>query len=414
MIASYFRNFIGKKINHEQHNLLSDRANEIKKYKSRKKYFLLASILFFLFSIILGYNLNILYLFGIIGSFIFLYLSSFYREKWLKKKSIFEWNKTKKSKPKTNFEDLKEYFDFNIQDKSRIIDDETFNDLNMEEFFHKINHTYTNAGESILYYILRTPLFSEETLLKRTELISQITNNQNFREKLIYILQNNEKEHYNSLEDLIFNENLPKPSKLSYLFSFMSALGFLSIFSTFIFNQNSIPFIITIFIINGIILLLQKRKFETKIPSIVELRKLVTSSFKIASLENKSNNIELSELNNPLKSFLRKTYTIIPNVKSMLNIFYDYYNILFLVEVRAFYSTIDDINKNITNLREIYYQIGYLDACQAIAHYKIQYQKNICTPKFIKDKVALQTLDIHHPLLEHPIGNDFIIDKRIF
>lgn len=38
------------------------------------------------------------------------------------------------------------------------IDDITWNDLNMDEVFQRMNYTYSAAGEEYLYYLLRTPM----------------------------------------------------------------------------------------------------------------------------------------------------------------------------------------------------------------------------------------------------------------
>ena len=51
------------------------------------------------------------------------------------------------------------------------LDQITWNDLNLEEIYKRVNYTYSSAGEEYLYYTLRTPEFSEEPLIHREELI---------------------------------------------------------------------------------------------------------------------------------------------------------------------------------------------------------------------------------------------------
>lgn len=51
------------------------------------------------------------------------------------------------------------------------IDDITWNDLNMDEIFKKMNFTYSAAGEEYLYYMLRCPCMDERELGRREEII---------------------------------------------------------------------------------------------------------------------------------------------------------------------------------------------------------------------------------------------------
>ena len=52
------------------------------------------------------------------------------------------------------------------------IDDITWNDLNMDEIFKRMNYTYSAAGEEYLYYLLRKPCMDKRELERREELIS--------------------------------------------------------------------------------------------------------------------------------------------------------------------------------------------------------------------------------------------------
>ena len=47
------------------------------------------------------------------------------------------------------------------------IDDITWNDLNLDEIYKKLNYTYSSAGEEYLYYLLRSPQLSGEVLKER-------------------------------------------------------------------------------------------------------------------------------------------------------------------------------------------------------------------------------------------------------
>ena len=60
---------------------------------------------------------------------------------------------------------------FRNHPKDGQLDDITWNDLNMDEIFKRMNYTFSSAGEEYLYYTLRTPRMSEEELLHREEAV---------------------------------------------------------------------------------------------------------------------------------------------------------------------------------------------------------------------------------------------------
>ena len=69
----------------------------------------------------------------------------------------------------------------NKRKKKSDIDDITWNDLEMDQIFMLLNHTRTSAGEEYLYHLLRSPLYQEEELDKREQLIEEITKQEDKR-----------------------------------------------------------------------------------------------------------------------------------------------------------------------------------------------------------------------------------------
>ncbi|MDO7205257.1 hypothetical protein Q5M85_15075 [Paraclostridium bifermentans] len=60
---------------------------------------------------------------------------------------------------------------FRNKNEKNIIDDITWNDLNMDDIFKKINNTQSTAGQEVLYDMLRTPVYSQAVLTKRDKVI---------------------------------------------------------------------------------------------------------------------------------------------------------------------------------------------------------------------------------------------------
>ena len=76
-------------------------------------------------------------------------------------------------------------FELNKQnsiDNSYRIDDDTWDDLDLDELFTLINRTTSPTGAQYLFYLLKHPVFEKRTLDNREELINSFSNNQKLRE----------------------------------------------------------------------------------------------------------------------------------------------------------------------------------------------------------------------------------------
>ncbi len=70
------------------------------------------------------------------------------------------------------------------EDSTFVIDDITWNDLNMDQVFRKINRTYSSAGEEFLYDMMRRPLFSRKETDRRERLICHFQQETEQREQI--------------------------------------------------------------------------------------------------------------------------------------------------------------------------------------------------------------------------------------
>jgi len=70
-----------------------------------------------------------------------------------------------------NFKSIRRLFD--IRPKTEyFIDEQSFNDLDLNTVYGKIDRTYSSAGESALYSMIRNIITDKETLNKRSNLIN--------------------------------------------------------------------------------------------------------------------------------------------------------------------------------------------------------------------------------------------------
>lgn len=92
-----------------------------------------------------------------------------------------------------NEEDMKSvsaYFE-NVQNNSigkKYIDNITWNDLDLDKVYNKINNTLSTVGEEYLYNLLRCPVFQESEFNERKRLINSFQKDNNNRRKVQILL----------------------------------------------------------------------------------------------------------------------------------------------------------------------------------------------------------------------------------
>lgn len=113
----------------------------------------------------------------IFGVIVLIMLKGFLDERKKKKKFIL-WLKNhygelpkREEYREEEFRKIARYYKAHEKDGFHI-DDITWNDLNMNEIFKRMNYTYSAAGEEYLYYLLRTPMQEEASAGKLEEQIN--------------------------------------------------------------------------------------------------------------------------------------------------------------------------------------------------------------------------------------------------
>jgi DNA mismatch repair ATPase MutS len=155
---------------------------------------------------------------------------------------------------------------------------------------------------------------------------------------------------------------------------------------------------------NAVIHYRTKRKFSEDLPSIRYLGRMVRCASRLSHLQS----APLEAYRARLESALVKVSRIAPETALLSlgenNALYEYLNILFLIEVRAFHSYLKLMEKHEIQLREIFDIIGFLDAMEAAASYKAGLNESV-KPELSESAPFLNIDSAAHPLLEKPVPN---------
>ena len=284
-----------------------------------------------------------------------------------------------------------------------LVDDRTWTDLDMDLIYGRLNRTLTIPGEQTLYALLRTPVFSREPLEERSGVINHFIKDQEKRERVQRVLSKLGKSGGKFVVDLMWDER-PAPNKLAFLYPWL--LLFIPIFLIlgWLGHIEGWAGLVALSVGNAVIHYRTKRKFAEDLPSIRYLGRMVKCAHRLSGIQDSSLEPHLAQL----RFALDKVNSIVPKTALLSlgedNALYEYLNILFLMEVRAFHSYLKQMEKHEKQLRDIFETLGFLDAMAAAASYRAGLMESV-EPELADSTPFLDIERAAHPLLEKPVPN---------
>ncbi|WP_224038121.1 MutS-related protein [Clostridium gelidum] len=309
--------------------------------------------------------------------------------------------------------DRKRYFDnirvlFDLSKKNKYtIDNQTWDDLIMNDIFTEIDRTYSSAGEAVLYTILRNPMMDEDKINKRGNLINLFKKDLNLTIKLRCIFFKLGFDNKNRLIETI-NGLLSVNKTKFYIYSFLGILPIILILSAILFRQAYFMAIL-LFYVSVIVEVHNKETANIKALGLIYLRDLITGAKNLTKIKNdelKPYIEEIKVLLNQLKDIDKATFLL-----KVLNSFgglLEMFAIPFLIEESTYYRISGKLIEKKDIILRLYYLVGELDALSSISIYEECNKENCSSPKFVAE-TSLKIRDGIHPLLKNPIENSIEI-----
>lgn len=386
----------------------------MKKIRSLKTIAILSVIwamLIAYFSIIFGMRYGAKYYGGLLITLVLMILAVILNMKRIELRNLYNvrenWGKS--IKKKRNFKHIAELF--NRDPEGFSLDEQTWEDLNMEDIYSLLDRTYTTPGEQALYSILRKPLLDNEGLDRRKKIIKYFEENEEVREKIQLELLKLGRENKSGIVPLIW-EKVEANRYLGILVLVLSVLPIVPICLVPIYDFSILKYLILLFIVNMFI----HYKLKTKIGNIVTSGRYLGSIIKTAQKISEMNDEGIQNYFSTLKLSLEdcaKISKLTSNIGYIegIDMFFDYVRIQFLSEERNFFAAAHEIDAYREQLKTIYYSIGELDAMIAAASYRKE-AVNYAVPEFLTNTKKLVIEDIKHPLINEAVPNSISIDKK--
>lgn len=302
-----------------------------------------------------------------------------------------------------------------------VVDDITWNDLDMDTLFRTMNTTCSSAGEEYLYHMLRTPKKTREEVEEFNDLVGIVDQNEDQRLKL--------QERFGSIGHTV------KLSLSSYISSFQELeeqsiaidifCNFLlvaAIASFFILPKFGILFLIGVFTFNIIKYYSEKAAFDSYFVCIGYLVRLTKNADALSKLQDMDPKIRpylehMGVHSKPLAKIVSKASLIGSGDKggggNILEAILDYIRLITHIDLIQFKSLISLVKGRAEDIEALLADVGYLESVVAVASYR-NALPFYAVPEFPDESVpAIRMMDGFHPLLASPVANNIEVERSV-
>ncbi len=294
------------------------------------------------------------------------------------------------------------------------MDDQTWNDLDMNEVYAKLDRTLTNPGECVLYRMLRTPLRSEAELRRRSQVIRLFQSDHVLREKTQLELQRLGRWDTNVITSLVWGET-PCVTPRRHLYSLLALVALLAaVGAPLLWGSRGIAVIVVVYLTNLLATYGVRARLALEIAAMRYQGSMILAARRIARLECPAlahYRERLQAAGFATRAIARKTFLLLPEAyfsSDLALLIYAHLDIYFLRNVRIFQAVMEAMHRHRDELQSLYSLLGELDALQSIASYR-QGVSAYVEPTFTDQGMRLCLEDARHPLLQDPVPNSIAI-----
>ncbi len=298
------------------------------------------------------------------------------------------------------------------------LSEQTLADIDIENIFPVVDRTTSKIGQQFLYYKLLHPFTQTESLPEFKTQLKFFSEQENTREKIQKTLLALNKPEAYFIASFLEKKNIGEEKNAS-LFEVLRILP-LVILLLAIKIPGLLIFLIFVLAINLFLHFQHQNQFSDVIKSFSQLNILLVTAEKIADSELP---YEMESIKDKLKLFRRfRRNSNLMNFRSMSDDLSSLFllpllliKVLFLIDVRFFYTCREELNANTRSLKEIFNFVGTVDFTISVCSLKADEQHATCSPEFLTADKKLSAVALYHPLIENCVANSININgKSIF
>lgn len=322
------------------------------------------------------------------------------------------------------------YYEKHRDEHKEVIDDITWNDLNMDAIFKRINYTFSASGEEYLYDTLRNTGKTQEELEHLEEVIAYFQEHCDTRVKVQYIMSCLGYTGKFSLYDYIDHlENLGERSnRKHYLLDFL----FLPLICLLPFQISlSVMGIVALIVYNILSYFKEKSEISPYILSFAYVLRLVDICDKLLKIPVPVCEEEwerMREHRSALTALRRGSFIVLSSETGKmsgnpLDVLLDYIRMIFHWDLIQFNKMLKKLRLHIEDVDALISLVGYVESSIAIGAFRTSLPE-YCVPEVLfeetlaeepkeTEKTLLVLTRCYHPLITDPVKNSIVTQKGI-
>ena len=298
--------------------------------------------------------------------------------------------------------------------KQFFIDEITWNDLDMEEVYERINTASSSVGQEYLKKTLHTLEFDADKLISRDLKADSLKEQTAVTASLKKIFKGLGKTKKVSFLDHIFKIKEIKTRSNAVHFILILLL-FIAIALIFVQPAIGIIALVVMIAVNIALYFKYKSEVEAYFNSLKYLVSMVITASKILKLDLPEEfNTDKEALKECVKIFAplkRGSWLLTNSVSgSLIDVLMDYVRMIFHVDLIKFNSMKKYAEDHEAEIQRLYDTLGEIETCICIMEYRSKLDA-YCKPEFESD--ILNVSELYHPLLKDPVKNSLKTEKSI-
>lgn len=302
-----------------------------------------------------------------------------------------------------------------------MIDDITWNDLQMDEIFIRINNTLSSCGEDVLYQILRQPQMDRNVLDERERLIAYFQTHEEERIQVLTRVNEVKKIWKMSIADYIDAlKDVDRRGRGKY--PLLAGLSAAAIVATLIRPIPCMFLLLLMLCVSAVVHTRDSKRIEPYLNCFVCILRLLRAADQFEKLDNPVIQTYLDRIRTgrkKMKSFRRGAFLVAStnSVQDGLEaIIVSYLRIIFQVDFIKFYSMLKHVEGNESTIEDMYQAMGELDALIAVASFResLPYYSQ---PEFAevndREGASLKVEKLYHPLIGDPVANSIQMQRGV-
>ena len=297
--------------------------------------------------------------------------------------------------------------------REETIDTITWNDLNMDDLYRRIDSTVSITGSECLYAALHYTGTCEENIKRRQDMADAFQDDEETRFSVQKALQKISHAHFHGAHRYLLNASFQMPEKRWLFFALRMALIFFALGGIFI-HQLWIGAIV-LMAVNAVVCYRMSPLWANDEAALKYFASIINAAQSIAKMDQPAifqETNKLRKLLRPLRPIKYWTHLFFDSGATTVEQFLIAYLKMFLfMDELAIERVIKHLEKKNDLLTELIETVGEMDIALAVAQLKHR-MDGYCTPTFHIDYM-LNAENLKHPLVKNCVGNSLMFNRHI-